>query len=129
MRVDRALTHITYASENQIAVGEIQNGMTVQQEMQIPKAAKGIELRLATYMRQNEGSVFVKIVEKESGFILCEAKLDASAVEDNQFISFMFQHSMGSSSGNAVWIQMTSDSPPGQSITALIKILKSLKEY
>ncbi|MBR5108632.1 MAG: ABC transporter permease [Clostridia bacterium] len=90
------------------AIGEIVDGETVTQRLTLPSdQLREISLLTGTYDRTNSGTVLLTITD-EQGETIAEEKIDASAVNNNQYTTVRFSSPVKIQAGETVTLSLTS---------------------
>lgn len=112
-------SEILYLANNNVdtPIGEIIDGVTVEQIIPVDKVISSIDIMFATYARVNEGQVTVSIQGNTSGEIYTQEEIDASDINDNAYLSFDLQPTVDPQKDHNITISITSNSLPGSAIT------------
>jgi len=101
----------------QIPVGEITDSIVVEQEIPVSDSIREISVLFATYARQNEGQILVRIEGMDSGKLYLTSILNAAEMHDNSFVLFELQEAASPKTDKKLLLSVESSSKSGSAVT------------
>lgn len=104
-------------TEGRGAISELTSGQTLEQLFTVNMdVIEAIDSMVATYARQNNGTILLQILDSDTKEILKYCEVDISTLEDNSYYTWYLDEPLYGVKGKKLILQITSFSKAGESI-------------